>query len=98
MGHLLRVNCGCGYENDRLASNGLFAGLAAVFTCPSCTELVTALYWGSGYAGGPVGDVLPRCPRCESTAIERWGDGDMPHGPCPKCGRDIVSESIGIAD
>ena len=99
MGHLLALRCDCGYRADNLVSDGLFSGVAEVFICRDCLEVVSALVWSSGYleeiAPGPV---APECPRCGGRDLERFGDGGIPAGPCPRCGRQVATESIGIAD
>jgi hypothetical protein len=94
---LLSISCACRYE-ARVADGGLFAGVAELFVCDECREVVDILVWSSGFRGKTRGSVEPVCPRCSGTSLRQWRDGEERAGPCPRCGRITTVTSIGIAD
>jgi hypothetical protein len=94
---LLRLSCGCGYEAE-VADGGLFAGVVDLFVCSDCEAVVDVLTWRSGYRGEEPGAVVPACPRCQGTNIALWREESRRSGPCPRCGREMTVESVGIAD
>lgn len=75
------------------------SGVIDLFVCADCREVVSAQTWSVGYRSDhPEGDVAPTCPRCGGGNTTPWGEGDTPAGACPRCGRRVQTESIGIAD
>jgi hypothetical protein len=93
------VRCSCGYHSERLVSAAVFGGVSEVFTCLSCREVVSAFVSGTGYDRGfPAGPVTPKCGHCGGTELVPFGGGDVPVGPCPRCGKPVQTELIGIAD
>jgi predicted RNA-binding Zn-ribbon protein involved in translation (DUF1610 family) len=82
----------------RVADGGLFAGVVDLYVCRECRAVVDVLTWRSGHRGQTPGSVAPACPRCGSVEIVEWREGDDQPGPCPRCGRAMTVESVGIAD
>ncbi len=97
MAELLRLSCGCGYEAE-VADGGLFAGVVALYICGDCEAVVDVLTWSSAFHGEEPGAVEPACSRCQGTNLALWREESSRSGRCPRCGREITVESVGIAD
>lgn len=93
---VLAMRCGCGYSRRELDSGGLMAGVVALFRCADCQDIVSA---ATGLIDrGELHWVEPLCPGCGATGIEPWGEGEPPAGVCPRCGKSVQTEVVGIAD
>ena len=97
MGEIIELSCPCGYTTRRLAVGGLFSGVAELFCCRTCVAVVSVLVWGSGYQQDLVGDLEISCPDCRGYDLVRFG-ADRHEGECPRCGREMVRQCLGIAD
>ena len=99
VGDLLSLRCECGYHSDELVSGGVMSGVIDLFACANCRGVVSSLTWSAGYPGSPPeGVVATVCPLCGGRNLDPWGEGDLPAGPCPRCGHRVQTRSIGIAD
>lgn len=96
MGDVLALRCVCGYSPGDLDSGGLMTGAVRLFMCANCRDVVSALTLSFERPASYL--VAPACPRCGTTRIEPWGEGQPPAGACPRCGMHVQTEVVGIAD
>lgn len=99
MGDLLKLECECGYRADHLVSGGVMSAVIDLFICADCGDVISAQTWSVGYGDDKAqGEVTPTCPSCGGGTLQSWGEGEPLAGQCPRCGRRVQTESVGIAD
>jgi hypothetical protein len=98
MGALLEVACECGYQaEDELVLGLVMSGAVfELFVCTSCREVICA-ETSIRLSDLQESATRPECPLCRGRELTIWSEDDM-RGPCPRCGRHITAQAVGIAD
>jgi len=100
MGEIAIIDCPCGFAQDELFIGVGMAGVRlAPVSCSTCGKL-HVIATGSVFANRDearpiaVRSAADGCPVCGSTVVEIAGAG----GPCPRCGRSLRIETVGLWD